>query len=157
MLRKEKAEVENVIEQPVGRIEKKKQFAFLKRREKDIVANLDQKKVKEYDGPFKHRVTGKEFNSFVLETQSAIIQIKDEMLSFTGRVDGIGDDLDKVDKRHNKFNEATVQVLKQTVDDMQQKDLKREAEYKKSILIYQIITIIAALMAVVSFVLFLVK
>ena len=61
--------------------------AFLKRKEKDIIINLAPKKVREHDGSFKHRVTGKEFNSFVLETQNAIIQVKQEMLSFTGRVD----------------------------------------------------------------------
>ena len=83
--------------------------------------------------------------------------MKQDMLSFSGRVDGIGDDLDKVDKRHNMFNEATVQTLQQTVENMRQKDSAREAEFKKSLLTYQIITAVAVLTAIASFVLFLAK
>lgn len=97
------------------------------------------------------------YNSFVLETQSAIIQMKREMLSFTSRVDGMGDDLDKVDKRHNKFNEATIQTLKQAIVELKQKELKRESEYKRVLLMYRIIMAVATLMAFASFVLFLVK
>ena len=154
MWNKDKKEVTTeVLEQSAVEITKKTPFAFLKKKEKDLAATLDRNRVKEKDGPFKHRVTGKEFNTFVVETQNAIIQMKQDMLSFTGRVDGIGDDLDKVDKRHNKVNEATVQALKQAVDDMQQRDQKQS----RAIRIYQIITAIAVLAAIVSFILFLVK
>ena len=148
-----KGTVTEIVEQPVAEAEKKKTFALFKKKEKDIAITLDQNIVKEKDGFFVHRVTGKEFNTFVVETQNAIIQMKQDMLSFTGRVDGIGDDLDKVDKRHNKVNETTVQVLKQAVDDMKQRD----EENKKMLRMYQIITAVAVVTAVAAFILFLVK
>ena len=149
--------VTEVVEQSATEIEKKKPFAFLKRKEKGSTATLDNNIVKELDGPFKHRVTGKEFNSFVLETQSAVIQMKQDMMSFTGRMDGIGDDLDQVDKRHNKVNEATIQALKQSFEDMQQKVFQQQIEFKKAIVIYQVITGISVLAAIASFVILIVK
>ena len=128
--------------------DKKKAFDLLKRKENDIPIMLNFKKVREHDGLFKHRVTGKEFNTFVIDTQNAIIQMKQDMLSFAGKVDGMGDDLDKVDKRHNKVNEATVQALKKAVEDMQQ----REKKYANTLRMYQIITVIAVATAIISFV-----
>lgn len=148
-----------IVEQPIVEVEKKKPFAFLRKKEKDIAINLDKKMVKEFDGPFglvQHKVTGKEFNSFILETQDAIIQMKQDMTAFTGRVDGIGDDLAKVDKRHNKVNETTVQVLKQAIDEMQSK-VQMVEEYKKSIRMYQVISCIAVIAAVAELILFLIK
>ena len=155
---KKKSEVANeIIEQPAAEIEKKGLFGLVKRKEKDIAAELDQLKVREHDGPFKHKVTGKEFNLFVLETQSAIIQIKQDMLSFTGRVDDIGVDLDKVDKRHNEVSETTLQVIQQLNSERQLRDAQWEEEHRKSLRIYQIITAIAVLTTVASLVMLFVK
>ena len=154
MRKKDKQEaVTEIVEQPITEIEKKKTFPLFKKKEKDIADTLDRNKVKEKDGLFKHRVTGKEFNTFVEETQSAIIQIKQQMLSFNGRVDDIGVDLTNVDKRHNIVNEATVQALKQTVDEIQ----LRDEEHKKTVRIYQIITAVAVLLSIASFILYFVK
>ncbi len=136
---------------------KKRPFAFFRKKNKEVVVALDQAKVKEYDGPFQHRVTGKEFNSFVLDTQSAIIKLNQEMLSFTGRVNDIGNNLEDVDTRHKDAAKVTVQMLMHSVDDMQQKVLQQQVEYKKSIRIYQIITAMAVLLTVVSFVILILK
>lgn len=83
--------------------------------------------------------------------------MKQEMLTFTGRVDNIGSDLDKVDKRHNEISEATIQALKQNVNDMRLMISQQDETYNKSVRIYQIIAAVAVLAAIASLVLFLLK
>ncbi len=137
----------------------KKKVTLFRRDDKTSSTDITVQRVKERCGPFgliQHKVTGKEFNSFLLEIQETIIQLQQDMGAFSNRVTGIGNDLEKVDKRHNEVGETTAQVLNHKLGEMQVK-LQLIEENKKNVRKLQILTVVAVVMALAELILFLVK